>query len=201
MLAHCNEELSRHELSMIQHLTRPVDQQRSRLRWCIITNLEIYNSWVRIYVPPRRSGFRAVALIGKHWLRHDERIKAALRNLRKIILWRTKNQFHPHGAAFEYWPRGVWTGEGCSQTQLLFRPHLSSSPLSSWCFQVIFRSTTRRASSPQPNFWTTKLWPATSSGSRPTPWRSSCPTCAYLPKVSKHTQFAVQESGLKRCFR
>lgn len=128
MLAHCNEELSRHELSMIQHLTQPVDQQRSRLCLRIITNLEIYNSWVRIYVPPQRSGFRAVALIGKHWLRHDERIKAALRNLRKIILWRTKNQFHPHGAAFEYWPRGCEPGKAavrhsCCLDPIFHFPH------------------------------------------------------------------------------
>lgn len=98
-------------LSMIQHLTQPVDQQRSCLCLCINTNLEIYNSWVRIYVPPQHSGFRAVALIGKHWLRYDERIKAALRNLRKIIPWRTKNQFDPHGAASEYWPRGCEPGK------------------------------------------------------------------------------------------
>lgn len=60
------------------------------------------------------------------------------------------------------------------------------------CLQIIFRSTTRQASSPLPNIWTTKMWRATSSGSRRTPWRLSCPTCVYLPEVRKHTQLAVQ---------
>lgn len=54
------------------------------------------------YVPPQHSVLWAIALIRKHWLQHDWRIKAVLRKLRKIIPWRTTNQFSTHGAAFEY---------------------------------------------------------------------------------------------------
>lgn len=74
------------------------------------------------------------------------------------------------------------------------------SPLPHLRFQVIFRSTTRQASSPQPNLWTTKMWQAMSSGSRQTPWRSSCPTCACLQEVRTLHPISGRKSGLKWCF-
>ncbi len=54
-----------------------------------------------------------------------------------------------------------------------------------------------------------KMWPPTSSGSRPTPWWLSCPTCVCLPKVRERAankelhvevELCCRKSGMKLCF-
>lgn len=62
-------------------------------------------------------------------------------------------------------------------------------------FQVIFRWTTEQVSSPQLNLWIMKMWPAMSSGSRPTLCWLSCPTCVCLLKVRNSSQWMGECGG------